>query len=213
MPDPTPTPAVLPDARAREVLQSLTPYRLQFEDDACADRRADNIPVAVAVAAMLAYAAQPAVTAEAIEAAARAMCDRVNGQGDYDENVGQRRAGWVAQAQTGIAEYLATATPPASDAAVPATKPDWLHIAKTAGKYGIRYSTNSRLIAFLSEIAAAPKVASDTGLRELLQDARNQLEYLDGRWPTGTTPATIARIDAALATDATDGATGGGKGA
>lgn len=46
---------------------------------------------------------------EAIEAAARAMCDRVNGEGDFDENITQRRSGWVAQAETAIKAYLASA--------------------------------------------------------------------------------------------------------
>jgi hypothetical protein len=31
---------------------------------------------------------------------------------------------------------------------------------------------------------------------EALEEARLQLEYLDGRWPTGTTPAILARIAA-----------------
>jgi hypothetical protein len=35
-------------------------------------------------------------------------------------------------------------------------------------------------------------------LIEALREARLQLEYVDGRLPTGTTPAVIARIDAAL---------------
>jgi hypothetical protein len=35
-------------------------------------------------------------------------------------------------------------------------------------------------------------------MREALEEARRQLEYLDGRFPTGTTPAVIARIEAAL---------------
>jgi len=51
-----------------------------------------------------------AVSAEmreaAIGAGARAMCDRVNGVGDYDENIDQRRAGWVSQARAGVAAYL-----------------------------------------------------------------------------------------------------------
>lgn len=33
---------------------------------------------------------------------------------------------------------------------------------------------------------------------EALREAKMQLEYLDGRWPTGTTPAVIARIESAL---------------
>jgi hypothetical protein len=36
-------------------------------------------------------------------------------------------------------------------------------------------------------------------MREALHDARLQLEYLDERFPTGTTPAIITRINAALA--------------
>lgn len=47
------------------------------------------------------------VVGDAVESAARAMCDRVNGIGDYDENIDQRRAGWVSQAQAGVAAYLA----------------------------------------------------------------------------------------------------------
>lgn len=41
--------------------------------------------------------------------------------------------------------------------------------------------------------------APDT-MRDVVEEARRQLEYLDERFPTGTTPAVIARIDAALAT-------------
>ena len=42
-------------------------------------------------------------------------------------------------------------------------------------------------------IAAAPE------LLEALEEARRQLEYVDGRFPTGTTPAVLARINAAIA--------------
>jgi len=35
-------------------------------------------------------------------------------------------------------------------------------------------------------------------LRETLQAAQLQLEYLDERFPTGTTPSTVAKIEAAL---------------
>jgi hypothetical protein len=44
---------------------------------------------------------------EAVEAAARAMCDRVNGIGDYDANIDKRRAGWLSQARAGVKAYLA----------------------------------------------------------------------------------------------------------
>ncbi|KQM36051.1 MazG-like family protein [Sphingomonas sp. Leaf10] len=44
----------------------------------------------------------PAGDGDAIEAAARAMCDRVNGIGDYDENIEQRRPGWTAQAKAAL---------------------------------------------------------------------------------------------------------------
>lgn len=55
----------------------------------------------------------------ALEAAAQAMCDRVNGQGDYAENIGQRRTGWLAQARAGVSAYLAalaTPKPPVDEA-------------------------------------------------------------------------------------------------
>lgn len=35
-------------------------------------------------------------------------------------------------------------------------------------------------------------------LREALQAAQLQLEYLESRWPTETTPPTIAKIERAL---------------
>lgn len=38
----------------------------------------------------------------------------------------------------------------------------------------------------------------DAALREALEEAKLQLEYLDKRHPTGTTPAVIGRIEAAL---------------
>lgn len=44
----------------------------------------------------------PAENDAIIEAAARAMCDRVNGIGDYDENIQQRRPGWTAQAKAAL---------------------------------------------------------------------------------------------------------------
>ena len=49
----------------------------------------------------------------AVEAGARAMCDRVNYVGDYDENIDKRRSGWLPQARACIAAFLAaTPTPP-----------------------------------------------------------------------------------------------------
>lgn len=38
---------------------------------------------------------------------------------------------------------------------------DWLTIARSAGKYGVRYSTNSNLLAFVAE--AFPKLAAPSG--------------------------------------------------
>lgn len=35
-------------------------------------------------------------------------------------------------------------------------------------------------------------------MREALQAAQLQLEYLDSRFPTGTTPPTVAKIERAL---------------
>jgi hypothetical protein len=35
-------------------------------------------------------------------------------------------------------------------------------------------------------------------MREALQAAQLQLEYLDSRFPTGTTPPTLAKIERAL---------------
>lgn len=35
-------------------------------------------------------------------------------------------------------------------------------------------------------------------LRDVLVDARLQLEYLDSRWPTGTTPTILARINTVM---------------
>lgn len=49
---------------------------------------------------------------KAVEAAARAMCDRVNGVGDFDENIEQRRSGWVAQAQAGFDAILSVIMEP-----------------------------------------------------------------------------------------------------
>lgn len=41
--------------------------------------------------------------------------------------------------------------------------------------------------------------AENEALRAGLHEARLQLEYLDGRFATGTTPAVVARITALLA--------------
>lgn len=59
-----------------------------------------------AVQAMLAFASErpsPVDGEGEVERVARAMCDRVNGQGDFDENIEQRRSGWEAQARVAIA--------------------------------------------------------------------------------------------------------------
>ena len=46
---------------------------------------------------------------------------------------------------------------------------------------------------------AANMVAADRArLLLALYDAKLQLEYLDSRWPTGTTPVTLARVEKAL---------------
>lgn len=55
---------------------------------------------------------------QALEAAAQAMCDRVNGQGDYAENIGQRRPGWLAQARAGVEAYLAASPKATATASV-----------------------------------------------------------------------------------------------
>ena len=52
---------------------------------------------------------------------------------------------------------------------------------------------------------------TNKALVEALREARLQLEYLDGRWPTGTTPAILTKIDAALASSGNE-ATGDDKG-
>lgn len=52
----------------------------------------------------------------------------------------------------------------------------------------------SEAAAEIRRLQAQVAVAYDTMLQSALQ-----LEYLDGRFPTGTTPATLARIRAALA--------------
>ncbi|WP_293875519.1 hypothetical protein [Sphingomonas sp. UBA978] len=106
---------------------------------------------------------QEAPPAHAIEAAARAMCDRVNGIGDYCENIEQRRAGWVAQARAGINAYLAAAAQPALDAAVPARR-DQVFDGWSRDDY-------EAMAHFENGTAAAPKVASDTGagLAELVK--------------------------------------------
>jgi len=46
--------------------------------------------------------------------------------------------------------------------------------------------------------ATGRTMGGEDGLREALREARLQLEYMDQRSPSGTTPAVIARIDAAL---------------
>lgn len=51
---------------------------------------------------------------DAVERVARAMCDAVNGVGDFDANIDQRRSGWERQARIGIAAYLATNAPDAA---------------------------------------------------------------------------------------------------
>ena len=53
---------------------------------------------------------------------------------------------------------------------------DWLHIAKTAGKYGVRYETNSRLEAFLAEVSATPARGGDE-LREALHSAIHRARH------------------------------------
>jgi len=103
------------EERAREVLKETA---LRVSDDIFTN----NYGEPQVIAAMLAFATAEAASGagereDALEAAARAMCDRVNGIGDYDENIGQRRTGWLAQAKAGIAAYLAS-LPPATDPAM-----------------------------------------------------------------------------------------------
>ena len=50
----------------------------------------------------------------------------------------------------------------------------------------------------LHKTQIAPAAPATGEVVEMLREARRQLEYLDGRWPTGTTPCIIARIDRAL---------------
>jgi hypothetical protein len=52
--------------------------------------------------------------------------------------------------------------------------------------------------AKLELAALATRSDPSDELVEMLHEARLQLEYLDGRLPTGTTPAVLARINAAL---------------
>lgn len=62
------------------------------------------------------------------------------------------------------------------------------------------------------QVCAAVRTERDAARRDLaaareaLDEARQQLEYLDSRWPTGTTPTTLVRIAAALAPPAPDAA-------
>jgi hypothetical protein len=129
------------------------------------------------------------------------------------------------------AEKHQEATPPASDAAVPAgTRAEnedagllpWAYgwLDDGGGKHALPYlptvqtlrGVSSEAFPLYRHPAAAPKVASDTGaglLREArwyVNDALEAHEHSDGR-------DLLNRIDAALATptDATDGATGGGE--
>ena len=51
---------------------------------------------------------------------------------------------------------------------------------------------------------ARHREASQAELVEALEEARRQLEYIDERSPSGTTPAVLARINAALTKVRTD---------
>ena len=74
---------------------------------------------------------------------------------------------------------------------------------------GLTEPTNTSVRAFLTDeaiekvaVAVCAKIERGyklAALAEELREARLQLEYLDGRFPTRTTPAIIARIDDAMA--------------
>jgi hypothetical protein len=59
---------------------------------------------------------------------------------------------------------------------------DWLKVAKSAGKHGIRYRTNAALVDFLNDVSTP---SSDSGermreaaYRQALEDVCNPLAYL-----------------------------------
>lgn len=73
---------------------------------------------------------------------------------------------------------------------------DLIHISGSAweiGQLGYRYVAP---VATPAEVKALR--ARVERLEGVLRDAALQLEYLDGRWPTGTTPPILTRISAAL---------------
>jgi hypothetical protein len=124
------------------------------------------------------------VQAEAVEAAARAMCDRVNGTGDYDENVGQRRRGWMAQARAGIAAYLAHAAVPSPPASVlirakdgsvaPLVIPERDDIAPPASGERLREADDSLVEHVARAIADAVFLQSDSGVYPKWSDYRDE---------------------------------------
>jgi hypothetical protein len=71
--------------------------------------------------------------------------------------------------------------------------------ASPSGRAG---RASHRAAARLDHTATIPdaiEIAGDrANLLNALYDAKLQLKYLDERWPTGTTPTTITRIEAAM---------------
>jgi len=156
----SPTPAVLPDARAR--LQEAVDRRLGFRRGIIGT---DRVVVTRDDLAALLAAAPPAPITEGVTCITKPLTD--------------------AERQAGIDQWI---TPPASDAAVPAGKYEARFVAGGAPTDCVNYGVislakgvevcrvwqvdDARLIANLLNTAAAPKVASDTEQRNSHDDAK-----------------------------------------
>ncbi len=92
----------------------------------------------------------------------------------------------VSRSSDGTRHWF-SARDPASGVTIPATSRE--------DAYSLTLSLNRAMLTH-----SAALVAENERLREGLEEARLQLEYLDERFPTGTTPAVLARGRTALET-------------
>lgn len=105
----------------------------------------------------------------------------------------EARGRW-GDGRVGFWRYISPVHTPAEVAALKSERDAAVALKLTlAAEMSLLRSTKNAEVAALR--------AENERLRGALNDARLQLEYMESRWPTGTTPTILVRIDAALKGD------------